>query len=144
MEARSGVIDLTNNPLDEVSVAAGTVTDLPCEEEDDVALLKLTKKNQALLTKELLSFTNPPPSTPKNVRNTVPSPTLDQAHSRLTSKMAELDMSPIEGPPPGTSPLLVSTGIFAQYKISRVGRGSPSTRYESSHHNCSGSNKQGL
>jgi hypothetical protein len=96
MEARSGTIDPTNNPSDEVSVAAGTATDLPSEEEGDIASLKIMEEGQTLLTKGFSSFTDLPPSTPKNVPNTAPSPTLDQAHSNLTSKMAELCVSPIK------------------------------------------------
>ena len=110
METGSGVVDLTVNPSDEVSVAAGTATDLPSEEEVELAMIEFMNEELALLTKKLPSFTSPPPSTPKDVSNTSPSPTLGQAHSNFNSKLAELSMSPIEGPPPGMLPLLISTG----------------------------------
>jgi hypothetical protein len=99
MEVRSGVSDLTNTSTDGASVATKVVTDSPDKKEE----------NPATPIKELFSFTDSPPSTPKDVHNTALSPTLGQMHSTLASKMAELNMS-LEEPPPGTSPPLVPTG----------------------------------
>ena len=86
------------------------LTDPPSKNENDIAWIGLMEENQASLTKGLFSLNNPPPSAPKNVRIVASSSTLGQVHSNLASKMAELNMSPIEEPPPGTSPPLVSTG----------------------------------
>jgi hypothetical protein len=66
--------------------------------------------NNALDTEGLSSTADPPPSNPKGAHNAAPSPTLTQVHSDFNSQLVKMGLSPMEGLPLGTLPVLMSPG----------------------------------
>jgi hypothetical protein len=101
--------DVTDTPSDEVSVTTVPL-DSPSEEDDEIALQKVLEENQLQITKGFSAFADLPPSTPKGPPRGTPSPTLIPIHSAFNSKLVNLDMSPMEGLPPGYAPPPVATG----------------------------------
>jgi hypothetical protein len=84
--------------------------DSPSEEDDEVALQRVFEEGQMPLTKGFSAFTDLSPNTPKDPPSATPSPTLIQTHSAFNSRLMNLDMSPMEGLPPGYALPPVPTG----------------------------------